>query len=162
MADKNRASIYSISQKEIGKVSKRELWLVGASLYWAEGSKEKPNHSGFGVKFTNSDPSMVRLFLIWLKIVCKIKDSDIKINLTIHETSKTRVVECLDFWAKSIDVSKNRFGKVYFKRNNVKTCRQNTRNQYYGIVSITVLKSSGLLRRITGWTQGIGNYSNMV
>src|SRR3989344_2585685 len=29
------------ARAEIGKLSERELWLIGIALYWAEGSKEK-------------------------------------------------------------------------------------------------------------------------
>src|SRR5258706_11803333 len=47
--------------KEINKLSKRELFLVGVSLYWAEGFKKDSQ-----VGFANSDPKMINLFLRWL------------------------------------------------------------------------------------------------
>ena len=32
--------------KDIKRISKRELWLIGIALYWSEGSKEKDYHPG--------------------------------------------------------------------------------------------------------------------
>ena len=48
-------------RKDIGNLNKRELFLVGAALYWAEGFK-KDNQAGFA----SSDPDMIRLFLSWM------------------------------------------------------------------------------------------------
>jgi len=58
--------IKSKSRKEIGRLTKRELWLIGIALYWAEGSKEKNYRSGSRTEFSNSDPYMIRIFLKWL------------------------------------------------------------------------------------------------
>jgi hypothetical protein len=58
------------AQREIGMISKRELWLMGTMLYWAEGSKEKDYRPGSGVQFTNMDPLMICFFLRWLKEIC--------------------------------------------------------------------------------------------
>ena len=49
--------IYEESKKDIGDISRRELWLMGVMLYWAEGHKEKEYRPGTGVQFTNSDPN---------------------------------------------------------------------------------------------------------
>jgi hypothetical protein len=52
---------------EIGKITERELWLIGVMLYWAEGSKEKDYYPGSRVALINSDPDMIIIFLFWLK-----------------------------------------------------------------------------------------------
>ncbi len=36
---------------DIDKLSKRELWLIGVALYWAEGSKEKDGYDSIQVGF---------------------------------------------------------------------------------------------------------------
>ena len=66
------------AQKEIGQLSKREKWLIGVALYWAEGTKEKEWRPGSGIKFSNSDPLMIKLFLGWLTNICKIPKSQVK------------------------------------------------------------------------------------
>ena len=42
------------AKREVGKLSKREIWLIGIALYWAEGKKERNKCSL--VDFSNSDP----------------------------------------------------------------------------------------------------------
>src|SRR3989344_8872039 len=46
--------IYDTAREEIGNLSKRELRLVGATLYWAEGSKAKPHSASTGIDFGNT------------------------------------------------------------------------------------------------------------
>src|SRR3989344_1851838 len=38
---KSSKEIIEKAEREIGRLSERELWLIGIALYWAEGSKEK-------------------------------------------------------------------------------------------------------------------------
>ena len=64
--------IHEASQKEISKISNRELWLIGIALYWAEGSKSKTYSPSIGVVFTNSDYEMVQIFIRWLKYCCRV------------------------------------------------------------------------------------------
>jgi len=40
--------------------------LIGAALYWAEGSKDKPYARRERVQFINSDPDVIGFFLRWL------------------------------------------------------------------------------------------------
>ncbi|WP_407922123.1 helix-turn-helix domain-containing protein [Carbonactinospora thermoautotrophica] len=49
--------------REIGALSDRELFLIGAALYWAEGSKLYCRRER--VVFINSDPSMMLVFAGW-------------------------------------------------------------------------------------------------
>lgn len=46
-----------IGLRKIGQLTKRELLLVGASLYWAEGNKKQRV-----AVFANSDPDMIKIF----------------------------------------------------------------------------------------------------
>jgi hypothetical protein len=147
--------IFASSENEIGKITPRELWLLGIALYWAEGSKEKECQPGSGVRFTNSDPLMVRLFLRWLIEICKIEESRIQMNLYIHENSKNSVSDAVVFWSKQTGFNTKEFKNIYFKRSKMRTVRQNTGNSYYGILRICVFKSSELNRKITGWIRGI-------
>ena len=53
----------------IGSLSDRELLLVGAALYWAEGSKGKPWRRNGAVILINSDATVIRVLLSWLALV---------------------------------------------------------------------------------------------
>lgn len=144
--------------KDIGQVSRRELFLIGVALYWAEGSKEKEERPGSGVQFTNSDGHMAKLFLRWLHEICSIGNQDIAFDLFIHENHRFRLNEIKRHWSSILQVPRDKFKYIYFKKHNPKTNRVNTQNTYFGVVKIRVKKSSVLNRRIAGWVKGIIQY----
>ena len=152
--------IHEEAEKEIGKISNRELLLIGAMLYWAEGTKEKEEHPGSGVQFTNSDPRMIKLFLFWLQNTQKIPDKAIYFDIFIHENHRDRLNTVINYWSKVTHFPKNHFPHVYFKRNNPKTLRKNIGEQYYGLLKIKIKASSELNRKIAGWINGVVKYFN--
>lgn len=153
------AEIVDRSKKQIGAISKRELFLIGAVLYWAEGTKEKEGTPGSGIQFTNSDPKMLKIFLLWLRSVCMIEEEKIHFQVYLHETNNSRVREVVGYWSKRLNVTEDRLSKIYYKRNKVLTNRKNTGEYYFGLVRIKVRGSSGLVRSISGWVNGITDSS---
>lgn len=147
--------IYRETEKDINKVSKRELWFMGIMLYWAEGSKEKEDHPGSGIRFSNSDPLMIRFFLKWLTEICGINKEEIKFEIYIHENSKNNIERVIDFWSKQTGFNKYWFRHIYYKKNNLRTNRKNIDEEYYGLIRVVVKKSSYLNRKINGWVSGI-------
>lgn len=107
--------IFQETAKDIKTISNRELWLIGVMLYWAEGSKEKENRPGSGVQFTNSNPDMVKLFLIWLTKICKIKKDDIYFDIFIHENSEN-LNGVVDYWSTSTKFPVGAFPHIYLKK----------------------------------------------
>lgn len=149
------AGIVNKAKKQVGVISKRELFLIGAILYWAEGTKEKEAAPGSGIQFTNSDPKMLRIFLLWLRSACKIEEEKIHFQIYLHETNEDRIREVVKYWSKSLMVAEDRLNKIYFKRSKMSTNRKNTGELYFGLVRIKVRESSGLVRSISGWVKGI-------
>ena len=49
------ARIMESARKDIFNLTAREKLLIGAMLYWAEGSKQKEGNWGVGIQFGNSD-----------------------------------------------------------------------------------------------------------
>ncbi len=154
------------ARAEIGTLSKRELLLIGAALYWAEGDKQKEYNPSVRVGFINSDPRMIRLCLAWLHEVCGIANKDILISLTLHENHIHRVDEMVAYWSRYTSFSKSRFTSIYYKKDpsrqvqktnttQHKPHRHNTGSGYYGILKIRVRRSADLNRRIAGWVEGI-------
>lgn len=152
--------IYDEAENQIGKLSHRELWLIGSVLYWAEGSKEKAWRPGSGVQFANSDPEMIKLFLYWLTHICKVKSERIELSLYIHENHRETVNSAKRFWLKQTGYLPR---YTYFKKHLPKTKRKNVGENYHGLVTIRVTASSDLNRKIAGWTRGIvKNYWGVV
>lgn len=147
--------ILNNSKSQIGPLSQREVWLIGASLYWAEGSKEKEYHPGTGLKFTNSDPKMIKFFLFWLKNCLKIPKQEIYFQLYLHDMYKMKLEQILSFWEKETGFGRDHFNGVYFKRNKENTKRKNIGEGYLGVLRVAVKRSSKYTRMVAGWTQGI-------
>jgi len=70
----------------VGDLSEREILLLGAAIYWCEGSKSKPWRRSERIIFTNSDPHLIRLFLMFLRTV-GLKTDQIGFRISIHETA---------------------------------------------------------------------------
>ena len=143
------------SSKEIGTLSKREKFLIGIALYWAEGAKEKTYRTGSRVDLSNSDPKMIQFFLSWLTDICNIDKKDIKLSLYIHENNKFRLKEVISHWSKMTKYPEADFKYVYFKKHNPKTVRKNIGEGYFGNLRIVISESADFNRKISGWIEGI-------
>lgn len=139
--------------KEIDKISYRELWMIGISLYWAEGSKER--NQATSVALGNSDPELIKIFLKWLQKICKVSKEDINFRIFLHDTSATRLKEVQKYWSGVTGFSLDKFQKVTWKRNKINTKRKNIGRDYYGLLSVIVRRSTSLNRKIQGWIEGI-------
>ena len=150
---------YKETKKDIKLLTKKDLWLAGIMLYWAEGSKQKKGNVSQGALFSNSDPLTIQLYVKWLKEILGIINEDIMVELYIHETGN--VNRALQYWSKILSCDKSRF-KVYFKKNKIRTNRQNTSGSYYGLIRIGVRRSSMLNRKIFAWIGHITKYWGIV
>ena len=136
-----------LAVEDFKRLENRLLWLAGTMLYWAEGSKQKINNVSQGVKFSNSDAMMIRLFLQWLKNIANIPPESILCELYIHRSGD--VTQATRYWNKHLAPLK--ITATYFKKNNISTTRKNIGNAYNGLVTLRVRKSTNLNRKITAW-----------
>lgn len=147
------AAIIRAAQSEIGPISKRELFLIGVALYWAEGTKQKAHNVSQSFVFGNSDPCMIKCFLSWLAAM-QIPKEDVVFELYIHKTGN--VPRAVDFWSNVVDIPSSVIQeRVYFKKGNPKTIRRNVGEEYNGLLRFFVKRSTDLNRKVKGWTQGI-------
>ncbi len=151
----NQNKILRKATNDISGLSSHEIFLIGVVLYWAEGTKEKEYHPGSQLQFSNMDPKIIQIFLVWLTNVCKINKDMIVFNIFLHQTHKHRVGEVRRYWSKVTGFPVNRFKSVYWKTNKLRTIRKNTEDKYYGVLKIKVKRSSELVRKIAGWSNGI-------
>src|SRR3989338_412321 len=77
---KSIQEIKSKSSREIRKISKRELSLMGVILYWKNGNK---NDLKKGVHFTSADPDQIKLFLKWLEEIGGLKNEEIGFDIFV-------------------------------------------------------------------------------
>lgn len=138
----------------IGHISKRELWLIGIALYWAEGSKQNVRSPSAGIAFGNSDYKMLLVFMAWLRDV-GIAKQDITYELYVHTDRQNEIPQFKRWWAKKLGISAGAISRTYLKKGNIKTTRINVGDLYHGLIRIKVKSSSQLNRQINGWTEGI-------
>lgn len=154
--------IFVKAKETLGQITKRDLWILGIALYWAEGTKERENSIGRGLAFSNSDPRMIQIFLSWLFDVFQVERDRIWFELFIHETHKHRLQEIQNKWSMITGFSIENFNHVYYKKNKIKTKRKNTGSLYYGQLQVKVKASSTLNRTISGWVHGICEHCGIV
>lgn len=98
-----------------------------AMLYWAEGSKHEKMS---GLKFTNTDPKMIILFLSLLRKCYQIDETKFRVYLQLyyyHPIRKTK-----KYWANIMNLSEIQFRPVIMKKRSEKRI---FRKNFMGICS---------------------------
>lgn len=134
------------SAKSINQISKRELWLMGVVLYWKNSREDDLKK---GVRFTSSNPDLIKFFLRWLKEVGKIENKEISFDILIGRNNRKE--KAIKYWAKITNFPEGNFTHIYCQKNKV------LRTQF-GILRIRVKASSMLARQIFGWVKGIQGF----
>jgi hypothetical protein len=146
-------AIKELSKKEIGKITKRDLWLLGISLYLGEGSKLYER-----IRIINSDPEIIKVALKWFQEICGLKNENF--TPTIHLYPDNNIKESLKYWSKVTGIPIDRFGKTQIDRRRNKS-KKKKRKLPYGTLHLKI-KSCGkkefgknLHRQIMGWIEAI-------
>ncbi|CAL9308317.1 hypothetical protein [Streptomyces sp. SudanB182_2057] len=150
--DREREETKQRAAAAVGRLSDRELFLVGVGLYWAEGAKDKPYSRRELVLFVNSDPGMISVFLAWLDLLGVERDRR-RFRVMIHESADVAAAE--RYWADLVGMDPGSFSRTTLKKHNPKTVRKNSGEAYRGCLVISVLRSADLYRRIEGTWYGI-------
>jgi hypothetical protein len=108
------------------KEKDRVLKIAGVMLYWGEGSKR-----GSTVALSNSDPIMVKVFVKFLRRICGVDESRLRVGLHYYKDQDPTAL--VDFWAKTTRIPKNQFDKPYLHHRRVGSYK--TRS-LYGTVAI--------------------------
>ncbi len=138
---------------EIGTLSKRELFIAGVALYWAEGFKNKHEKR---LGFCNSDPKMIQFYLYWLKEVFGVSHEGITARLTINAEHKDRENNILEYWQKITGLSSTSFTKTFFQHAVSKKQFEN-RESYNGVLRLHVKESLDHILKMRGWIEGMGS-----
>ena len=148
-------TIFEKCRSDISMITTRELWLIGISLYWAEGSKQKEYNPGSGTYFSNTDLRMLQVFVAWLERCVGIQSEDISYDLFLHETARKKLLEVETYWRSGLNITRDQQFSVYWKRTQIRTSRRNIGDLYYGCLRVKVRASSSLNRALAGWADAI-------
>jgi predicted transcriptional regulator len=137
------------TKREIGRLTRRDILMIGSALYWAEGSK-----SSNRAVFVNSDPQMILLMNRFFVDILKIDKNDIRITVQINHIHKARIIRVLRFWRTLLQLPREQFTEVYYVLTQPKKRYENY-NSYYGIVRLAVRKGSHVQYKMLGYIESI-------
>jgi len=95
--------------QSIGKLSERELLLLGAALYWGEGTKYERKNGTISLVFTNSDAEMIRVFIRFLRQILKVSENRIRAGIHMYSKALSDVSGARAYWSKISLLPKDRF-----------------------------------------------------
>lgn len=125
-----------------------ELFNLGIGLFLGEGGKKNK----FNLVLPNSDPKILRLFLKFLREICKVNEEKIKAALNIFDD--VNLTQAVNFWSKTTDIPLSRFGKTMVRKSKGGTYKNKS---LYGTLTIYVanIKLKTLMDK---WCQNVLTY----
>ncbi|NES26580.1 resolvase [Micromonospora terminaliae] len=136
----------------VGAPALRELLLVGAVLYWCEGTKSKPANPRYDLTFTNSDIRLVELFVRFVEATGRSRQ-ELRYRVSIHETADADAAG--RWWAAQLGVDSDSFQRPTLKRHNPRTARTNVGADYRGCLVVRVPRSRELYLWMAGVVEGL-------
>lgn len=129
-------------RKDIGRMTKRDLFMLGLGLYWDEGYKRGSQERGF----TNSDPKIIRTALFWLEKCYDVPTKNIIARLTINQRYRAQTERLTNMWVRETGIPHSQFGKPTFIQGyNGSKLNEET---YRGTLRIKARCGTSLRRRI--------------
>ncbi|OGK36827.1 hypothetical protein A3F03_01230 [Candidatus Roizmanbacteria bacterium RIFCSPHIGHO2_12_FULL_41_11] len=134
-------------KKEVGKLSERDQFVVGISLYAAEGKK-----SDRQIGFSNSDPRLIKFMRDWFIRYLDIPIRKMHGAIWLHKGLDEKNAK--SYWSDLTQIPENQFHKTYVAclKKDSKKIRKNIHQ--YGIFSIRITDSDKH-RRLMGWIFGL-------
>ncbi len=102
--------------------------LYCALLYWCEGWKNSDSRQG--VRFVNSDPDMIRVFLKFFRKSFNPDEKKFRVLMYLHSYHNEQKQK--NFWSKVTKIPPEQFYKTFQKNNTKKRIREN----YPGCVAL--------------------------
>lgn len=144
-AVERRARIREAARSEGRAFLNDSNWISGVVAYWAEGDKRSRS-----LRFSNSDPDMIRLFIVWARRYLTLDLDRFTISLHLHAGQDE--AERIAFWGEVTGLPEAQFRKSFIKPEGTGH-RKNV--LYNGTAAIRVTRSGDLLQLVLGWTDAV-------
>jgi len=138
-------------QDRIGSLTKRELMLIGAALYWGEGTKSDNLGRLPSLAFTNSDPTMVKVYLRFVRKIFKVPS--VRIRGGIHLYPNTDIEKARTHWSAVTGLPKDRF-YVTTMVSRLSAGKRNPRLLPHGTLALRVCDRK-LFHHMRGMIKGV-------
>ncbi|MFC7247036.1 helix-turn-helix domain-containing protein [Catellatospora aurea] len=143
-----RQDAQDVGQAVVEELAERDLALLGAVIFWCEGTKEKPWRANDGrVTITNTDPRLLRIFIRFLESV-GVSRGELSYRVSIHETADPD--EAARWWAAELTIPLECFRRATIKRHRPTSTRHNQGDGYHGCLVVTARRRRDLYWRIEG------------
>lgn len=141
----------------IGNLSDRELMILAAALYWAEGYKRPRKSHGrevvwHDISLTNADPRLVRAFLECMLRICDVNISRVRVSLRIFKHINES--EAIEYWSAQLGIPKENFTKTYRGISKSSMGKRPYNRLPYGIIQLRI-NDTDLFHEIMGWIDGL-------
>ncbi len=140
-----------IAKKDIGFLSKRDLFILGIGLYLGEGEKTYEN-----VRIVNSDPKIIQLAIKWFYNACGVKKENFRPSIHLYPDNNIKI--SLRFWSNITKIQIPQFGKTIIdQRKNKSTLKR--RKLPHGTLHLYVMSNGlphlgvNLHRKIQAWIE---------
>ena len=142
---------------KVSKITKSDLMLIGAVLYWAEGYKRLKIVRGrevtaHVVSLTNSDPEIVSTFVLFLQQILEIPPNRIFIAMRLFKHLKEK--EAISYWKKVTGLSRSQFSKPTYPISLSSQGKRPFNRLPYGTVQV-IVSDTQIFYRIIGFIEGI-------
>lgn len=120
---------YNKAKLDIGKLSKRDLFIAGLFMYWGEGTKTFNTVTSV----SNTDPAVLKLFIKWLNNL-GIDKKDLRVK--IHLYSDMNINDEINFWSKELSIPLSQFRKPYIKKSSAENINYTRGNFGHGTCNV--------------------------
>ncbi len=129
------------------------LKAMALGLYLTEGNTKNKN----SIRFSNSDPALVKIFVKFLKVVCGVTTDKIKMSLIVYPDVSQK--KAREYWSSFLGLLLERFTKttVLKNRNN----SSSKKHSEFGTITINV-HNTKLLGIIKEWAREYAHVAQLV
>lgn len=144
---KRHRTVIDGAKEAIPSLSKHELLLVGAALYWGEGGK---TNTGMA-RISNCDPQVIKIMMRFFSEICEVPPE--KFRGHIHTFSHLSAQKAEKYWSEVSGIPLKQFYKTYSKPSIASKNKKDSTP--FGTFAIYACDTTVFLT-IKGWIERLG------
>ncbi len=149
---KRHRIIIDSAKEKILTLSKQELLLVGAALYWGEGGKTNKGMA----RISNSDPDVIRFMMRFFREIFNVPPK--KFRGHVHTFSHLNAEKAERYWSRVSEIPRGQFYKTYSKPSIASKGKRDSLP--YGTFQIYVCDTTIFLT-IKGWIERLSELGSL-
>ena len=149
----------NLATKDIGKMSGRDLLMIGLGIYMGEGSKT------VCLRLVNSDPTIIKTGIIWFKKTYGLTNKNFVVRVHLYPDCDIELSK--KYWSKWTGLPLTQFHPVHVDKRLNKKIRNN-RKLLFGTAHVTIRSGNRrefgmlLMRRILNSIDIVKNQAGLV